>query len=555
MLVHLLVENYALIEKLDITFTDGLTVITGETGAGKSIMLGALGLILGQRADTQALLHQDKKCIVEGTFSLAHIAIKDLFDNHHLDYEPLSCFRREITPQGKSRAFVNDTPVNLTVLKELADRLIDIHSQHQTLLLGNSSFQFDVLDSFAGNLQLLQEYKALYQTWLSQKSQLESLVAAELKSKSDLDYYKFLYDELHKSQLSASEFVQLEKDLKIMSNAEAIKMGLDKAVFLFNGSEVNVIDALNESHSAIKPIAKFNDRFQAFSERIESAIIEIKDLHSELLAESESVTLDPEQASFLQQRLDHLVRLMAKHNAKSIEDLIITRDNFLEKIMAVETLEESIANLNQELKHTENLLFAKAQEVSQSRKEAIPQFEQEITAMCRKLAMTGARFVVQCTQLPEPSLNGMDKISFLFNANVGGELGEIARVASGGELSRLMLSIKSTISQRNLLPTIIFDEIDAGISGETAHQVGKILESIAHNMQVMAITHLPQIASRGKSHLVVQKIVEGGKTRTEINEIGQQQRIVEIAKMLGGQNPSETMLETARELFFKSSNY
>ncbi|HAJ98905.1 MAG TPA: DNA repair protein RecN [Bacteroidales bacterium] len=554
MLVHLLVENYALIEKLDITFTDGLTVITGETGAGKSIMLGALGLILGQRADTQALLQLDKKCIVEGTFNLTHIAIQDLFDNHHLDYEPLSCFRREITPQGKSRAFVNDTPVNLTVLKELADRLIDIHSQHQTLLLGNSSFQFDVLDSFAGNLQLLQEYKALFQTWLSQKSQLESLVAAELKSKSDIDYYKFLYDELQKSQLSASEFVQLEKDLKIMSNAEAIKMGIDKAVFLFSGSEVNVIDALNESHSAIKPIAKFNDRFQALSERIESAIIEIKDLHSELLAESESVTLDPEQASILQQRFDHLVRLMAKHNAKAIEDLIITRDNFLEKISAVETLEESIANLNKELKHTENQLYAKAQEVSQSRKEAIPQFEQEITAMCRKLAMTGARFVVQCTQMPEPSLNGMDKISFLFNANVGGELGEIAKVASGGELSRLMLSIKSTISQRNLLPTIIFDEIDAGISGETAHQVGKILESIAHNMQVMAITHLPQIASRGKSHLVVQKIVEGGKTRTEINEIGQQQRIVEIAKMLGGQNPSETMLETARELFFKSSN-
>lgn len=554
MLIHLFVENYALIEKLDISFNEGLTVVTGETGAGKSIMLGALGLILGQRADTQALLHKDNKCIVEGTFELSQIPIKDLFDLYQLDYDNLSCFRREITPQGKSRAFVNDTPVNLNVLKELADRLIDIHSQHQNLLLGNSSFQFDVVDSYSAHMQKVQEYRLLYAKWNTDKTTLNNLVAAEVKSRADLDYFRFLLDELEKSQLIENDYAQIESELEIIGNAETIKRSLEKAGFIFTGADFNIIAALNEAYQALKPIGRFNSAFLQLCNRVESVVIEIKDLSNDLSREAESVSFDPQRANVLQQRFDLLNKLLAKHNAKTIPELITIREELQTKIQAIDTLEGQIGELQKSIHQTEEELLTRAREMSRRRMEVIPQIDQEITAQCKQLGMPGARFVIHCTQLETPTTNGIDKISFLFNANVGGEPGEIAKIASGGELSRLMLSIKSSISQRNLLPTIIFDEIDSGISGQTANQVGMILEKISQSMQVLAITHLPQIASRGKSHLVVQKIIEQGKTRTEITPIGHEQRVAEVAKMLGGTNPSGAMLETAREFFLKSSN-
>lgn len=552
MIKHLLVENYALIEKLDIAFEEGLTVITGETGAGKSIMLGALALILGQRADTQVLMHKDKKCIIEGTFSLDNISIKDLFEKYQLDYDALSCFRREITPQGKSRAFVNDTPVNLNVMKELAERLIDIHSQHQTLLIGESSFQFDVVDSFARNFEAVNAYRSSYREWQKQKESIEELEAREKRSRTDMDYFCFQFDELEKARLNPEEYQQLEGELEILRHAEEIKLNLEKAGFILGNAETNVLSSLNETLHLLRPLARYNEKYHQLLSRLESVLIETKDLAAELEGEAEEVVHDPARAMDLQQRIDLLNKLLLKHNAANIEELVQIRNDYQGKILAIDSLEEQIVKLKKVLAGMEQNLLNMAGEISSRRRKAIPEIEKEVTSLLRQLGMPGASFLVSRKEQPYITSNGIDLLTFLFSANPGGEPREIARVASGGELSRLMLSIKSMISQRNLLPTIIFDEIDAGISGETATRVANILQNIARNMQVITITHLPQIASRGRSHLLVYKTIEQGKARTEIKNIDNQDRILEVAKMLGGEQPTEVMLATARELIFNT---
>jgi DNA repair protein RecN (Recombination protein N) len=548
MLKHLLVENYALIEKLNISFNEGLTVITGETGAGKSILLGALSLILGQRADTQTLLDKERKCIVEGTFYLGNILIKDLFELHQLDYDETSTFRREITPQGKSRAFVNDTPVNLNVLKDLSERLIDIHSQHQNLIIGESSFQFDVVDSFSSGLQQVAEYRPIFRQWQRLLSELAELQASEKRSKSDFDYFSFQFEELDKARLNPHEFRQIEEELEVLLNAELIKNNFQKASFLLTGADVNSLVVYGEIIQLLKPLARFNEKYNELLQRVESLIIETKDLNGEMVRESENLAFDPEKASQLQQRFDYLNRLLQKHHASGIEELEKIRDEYQEKLRQVESLEEKIIHCQNEIRLVEGQLKEKASEISNRRKKAIPSIEKEVTSLLKQLGMPGGSFVVSCNHVSDLTINGSDRISFLFNANLGGEPREIAKVASGGELSRLMLTIKSMISQRTLLPTIIFDEIDAGISGETASRVANILNTISKNMQVIAITHLPQIASRGRDHLVVHKVVEKGKTRTEIKKIENHERILEVAQMLGGLKPSEAMMATAREL-------
>jgi len=555
MLKHLLVENYALIEKLNVSFHDGLTVITGETGAGKSILLGALSLILGQRADTQALLDKERKCIVEGAFFLGNISINDLFEQHQLDYEETSTFRREISPQGKSRAFVNDTPVTLNVLKDFSERLIDIHSQHQNLIIGESSFQFDVVDSFSSGLQQVAGYRQLFRKWQWQLAELAELQASEKRSRSDFDYFSFQFEELDKARLNAHEYRHLEEELEVLRHAELIKHNLQKASFLLAGAEVNSFLVFGEIVQLLKPLARFNEKYEALLKRVESLIIETKDLDGEMVRESEHLALDPEKASLLQQRLDYLNKLLLKHHAASIEELEKIRDAYRDKLRAVESLEDKITTCLEETKLMEEQLKVIASEISERRKKFIPAIEKEITALLKQLGMPGGQFVIASSATPGLTANGSDQVVFLFNANLGGEPREIARIASGGELSRLMLSIKSMISQRNLLPTIIFDEIDAGISGETASRVANILNTIAKNMQVIAITHLPQIASRGKEHLVVHKVIEKGKTRTEIKKIEHQERILEVAKMLGGLKPTEAMMETARELISNSGTH
>jgi len=552
MLKHLLVENYALIEKLDISLEEGLTVITGETGAGKSIMLGALALILGQRADTQVLMHKTRKCIVEGTFSLQNINIKDLFEKHQLDYDELTNFRREITPQGKSRAFINDTPVNLNAMKELAERLIDIHSQHQNLLIGEAFFQFDVVDSFAGCLEVVNDFRLQYRHWLKQIEVFNELEEREKRSRTDLDYFRFQFEELDKANLNAEEYQHLEGELEILRHAEEIKLNLGKAVYILGQAEVNVLSKLNETIQLIKPLSRYNEKYRQLLERLESVLIETKDLVSDVEGEADDVVHDPGRAEELQQRTDLLNKLLLKHNAKTIEELQMVRDSYQEKILAIDSLEDQINNLKLELAEQERKLRQLASDISGQRKIAIPEIEKEVTALLRQLGMPGGSFIVSRKEIQHLSVNGLDQLIFLFNANPGGEPREIAKVASGGELSRLMLTIKSMISQRNLLPTIIFDEIDSGVSGETATRVANILETIARNMQVITITHLPQIASRGRSHLLVYKTIEQGKALTGIKKIENQDRILEVAKMLGGEKPTEVMLATARELIFNT---
>lgn len=553
MLKHLLVENYALIEKLDLTFGEGFTVITGETGAGKSIMLGALALILGQRADTQVLMHTDRKCIVEGTFDLSNLSLNDLFEKHQLDYDELSCFRREITPQGKSRAFINDTPVTLGVMKEMAEKLIDIHSQHQTLMLGESSFQFDVVDSFARHFEGVLAFRQAYKAWQQRLAIIDELEEREKRSRADLDYFRFQYEELEKARLNAEEYENLEGELKVLRHAEEIRFNLEKALFVLDHSEHNVLSGLSEILQLMKPLAQWNEDYRQLLGRFESVQIEVKDLKAELEDRTEGVVNDPARTQELEQRIDLLNKLLLKHNASDIGELIGTREDYLEKIRGVDNLEEEIRAMNAEAAAMEQKLKEMAAEISRKRKASIPEIEKEVTGMLHQLGMPGARFKIFHQAMTSLGNNGQDQISFLFSANPGGDPREIARVASGGELSRLMLSVKSMISKRNLLPTIIFDEIDAGISGETATRVANILENISKKMQVIAITHLPQIASRGESHLLVYKKIEGGRALTRIKNIQDQDRILEIAKMLGGEKPTEVMLATARELIVNSN--
>ena len=553
MLKHLLVENYALIEKLDLTFGEGFTVITGETGAGKSIMLGALGLILGQRADTMVLMHPDRKCIVEGTFDLSGLSLSDLFEKHQLDYDVTSSFRREINPLGKSRAFINDTPVTLAVMKEMAERLIDIHSQHQTLLIGESSFQFDVVDSFARNFEGVLTYRNLYRIWKQKKSLIEELEEREKRSRADLDYFHFQYDELEKARLSQEEYDGLEVELKMLHHAEEIKFNLEKVLFLIEQSDTNVLSVLNEILLLLKPLAQYNEIYRQLLSRFESVSIEVKDLKAELEDQSEGVVHDPARTLEVEQRIDLLNKLLLKHNAVHVEELIAVREDYLGKIAAIDSLEEEINNHKTETVRIEGELKKMALDISEKRKESIPEIEKEVTELLHQLGMPGARFKVAHMEFPSLGFYGQDELSFLFSANPGSTPREISRVASGGELSRLMLSVKSMISKRNLLPTIIFDEIDAGISGETATRVANILENISKKMQVIAITHLPQIASRGDSHLLVYKSIDESRARTEIKAIKDHDRILEIAKMLGGEKPTEVMLATARELIVNSN--
>ncbi|MFO7977430.1 MAG: DNA repair protein RecN [Bacteroidales bacterium] len=550
MLKHLLVENYALIRKLDIDIDPGFTVITGETGAGKSILLGALSLILGQRADTRVLMDQQRKCIIEGTFHVHDIPLKHLFEKYQLDYDDICIFRREITPQGKSRAFVNDTPVTLNIVSELSSRLIDIHSQHQNLLIGETSFQFDVLDSFSANDASVNAYRKEYTRLVQQKNELLSMQEQEKRARAELDYFRFQWEELDQACLNAAEHVIMEEELGVMQHAEEIRMNLENATFLLDQADHNLLNGINQVLQLIRPLGRYNKKYEELQQRLESVLIEAKDLASEMAGMASEVVYEPEKASLLQQRLDLINKLLLKHHVTSIQELEAIREDYGQKIQAIDSLEDQIKELAQHVKEREEQLWQAAGQVSETRRAAVEAFEQQITGLLHQLAMPGARFHVVFTHHQVLTPNGIDGIRFLFNANIGGEPKEISKVASGGELSRLMLAIKSVISRKNLLPTIIFDEIDTGISGETASRVAQILQSMASNMQVITITHLPQIASRGQAHLLVYKNVENGTTSTSIKKTQDHERIDEIAKMLGGEKPSESMIKTAKELIF-----
>ncbi len=548
MITHISIQNYALIQSLEMDFGSGLSVITGETGAGKSILLGALNLILGKRADTKVLFERSKKCIVEGTFDVKNYHLQPFFEKYDLDYAHRTFLRREITPYGKSRAFINDTPVGLSILKELGDKLINIHSQHQTLTLNETNFRLAVIDSFAGLMNSVEEYRDKYRSYQKSKSELEKLIEQEERSKAEKDYNKFLYDELVRAELRVNEQDELEKELEMIEHAEEIKSNLFSIRELLENEENGILAGLSSILGNISKIESFGNKLTDISQRFESVNIELKDILAELANIEQEVIYEPERAGAISNRLNLIYQLEQKHRVKSVEELVSIRDDLSVKLLGITSLEEKIDKLKIELDNKYSGLLSLAEVISQKRKSIFNDFENEITAVLFKLGMPDAKFKIGWERLNNPGIDGVDSIKFLFNANRGGELQDLSKVASGGELSRLMLAVKSLISQKNLLPTIIFDEIDIGVSGNIADRMGNILLKLSKTMQVITITHLPQIAGKGNAHYVVYKEIEKDLTRTVIKRLNENDRIIEIAKMLSGQDVTNASVETAKQL-------
>lgn len=550
MLKRLAISNYALIDNLDISFSNELNILTGETGAGKSIILGALSLILGQRAEGKYFFNQQKKCVIEGTFLVNGFHLNEFFEENDLDYELETVLRREISSDGKSRAFINDTPVNLTTLKKLGEKLIDIHSQHATLEINDEDFQLLVIDTIADNGVLRESYKSTFKEYRQAQTKLKELVAQSEQSKSDLDYFQFQFNELEKASLSEDEQTQLEQDQDVLTHAEEIKRSLLSAIGLLSESETAAIIQLKEAAANLGSAERYNPEVKELHERLNSSLIEIKDILSEIERIEQHSTVDEVRLEEINQRLDLLYSLQKKHRVSSNLELIQLRDQLSDKLKGILFADEDIGKLKREVESIHVKLIDLAEQLHQSRLASIPHVEKAIKTTLNEVGMPNAVLQISNEQLEDGKfdLNGTDQIKFLFTANKGQVPLPMNKVASGGELSRLMLSIKSLIAVHTSLPTIIFDEIDTGISGEVALKVGKIMEKLSSNMQVIAITHLPQIAARGNAHYTVYKDEQTDITHTNIKQIGQEERVMELAKMLSGNNPGESAILNAREL-------
>lgn len=550
MLKRLAISNYALIDNLDIAFSTELNILTGETGAGKSIILGALSLILGQRAEGKYFFNQQKKCVIEGTFLVNGFHLNNFFEENDLDYEQETVLRREISSDGKSRAFINDTPVNLTTLKKLGEKLIDIHSQHATLEINDEDFQLLVIDTIANNRVILDKYTSVYKSYRQAQARLKELISQSEKSRSDLDYFQFQFNELEKAGLSEEEQAHLELEQDALNHAEEIKRNLNAAIGLLGENESPVVTQLKEAALSLGNAEKYNPEIKDLHERLNSSLIEVKDILSEVERIEQHSSVDEPRLEEINQRLDLLYSLQNKHRVSSNAELINLRNELLEKLNSILFADEDIEKQKLELNNIYSELLALAEQLHHSRMESIPRVEQAVRATLYEVGMPNAVLQISNERLEEGKFdaNGTDQIKFLFTANKGQVPMPMNKVASGGELSRLMLSIKSLIAVHTSLPTIIFDEIDTGISGEVALKVGSIMEKLSENMQVIAITHLPQIAARGNAHYTVYKDEQSDNTHTNIRQIDQEERVMELAKMLSGNNPGESAILNAREL-------
>jgi len=556
MLQRLTISNYALIDNLEISFDRGLNILTGETGAGKSIILGALSLILGQRAESRYFFNQQKKCVIEGSFKIEGFHLKTFFEDNDLDYETETVLRREISADGKSRAFVNDTPVNLTILKALGEKLIDIHSQHATMEINDPDFQLLVVDSVAKHDDLLNDYRTKFRAYKKSVSRLDQLIKESDKAKADLDYYQFQFDELDKANLSADEQELLEKELFTLNNAEEIKRNLSGAYYLMNEGETAALIQLREAGHQLSSLEKFNPEITELYQRLNSSIIELKDIAAEIETLEQRTHTNEARAEEVNSRLSVIYNLQKKHRVNTNAELLVILDDLSEKLQQALFGDEAIEKLQKQIAADKKELEQLAGQLSANRVKVIPTIEKQVLATLGEMGMGNSNLKIQPPPPPKGGAfeefalgpNGIDSIQFLFSANKGHALAEMSKVASGGELSRLMLSIKSLIAQNTALPTIIFDEIDTGVSGEVANKVGQIMEKLSDNLQVITITHLPQIASKGQSHYFVYKDDEGATTYTRIKQLDEQERILEIAKMLSGDKPGESALQNAREL-------
>lgn len=548
MLQKLSIRNYALIDSLDIEFDQGLNIITGETGAGKSIILGALSLILGQRAESKYFFNQDKKCVIEGTFLLKDEKLKSLLEENDLDFFKESILRREISMDGKSRAFVNDTPVNLSLLKQIGEALIDIHSQHATQEINNADFQLLIVDSLTNHPQLLAQYRTGFKQLKQSQQQLKDLIKKADEARSKQDYEQFLFNELEQAQLKADEQEQLELELERLNHAEGIKRSLLSAMGLLTENDGNALDLLKEASSQLSHVEKYDPAIGALYERLKSVIIELKDIAAETGQIEENTLHSAERLEVVQQRLDVLYGLQQKHRVASNAELLAIQQELEENLNQLLSSDEQIETLKKDIAQLADSLQLQAKELSENRKKAIQLVEAETTKTLKLVGMPNAKLVLTQQQLAELSKDGLDEIALLFTANAGQTPAPVSKVASGGELSRLMLAIKALMAQHTSLPTLIFDEIDTGISGETALKVGEVIARLGKNMQVLSITHLPQIAAKGESHYFVYKNEASDKTTTGIRKLTPNERVLAIAEMLSGKNPGESALQNAREL-------
>ncbi len=548
MLSKLLIKNYALIDALDIEFDKKLNIITGETGAGKSIIMGALGLILGNRAESKHFFDESSKCVIEGHFEVTSYDLKELFNSLDLDYEDVTIIRRELHADGKSRAFVNDTPVNLQTLKLLGERLIDIHSQHATLQINTESFQLLVLDTVAQQQNLLNEYKVNYQAYKKAIASLKALEEEISKSRAEYDFNQFIYNELEQANPQLDEQIALEAEQNQLENAEEIKKYFHGAASLMQSEEQNVLDGLKMVLSYVQTGTKYLPSAESLQSRLQSTLIELKDIAAEIEQVADGVSMDEERLTIVNDRLSLLYSLQKKHRVDSNEALLKLRDDLEHKLQDSDSQEERIEVLKAEIDKVHASLVLQANKITENRISVKQHIEQEVQAVLAKVGMPNAQLQIELKKKADFKSSGQDEVAFLFSANKGQTLQAIHKVASGGELSRVMLAIKSLVAKSSSLPTIIFDEIDTGISGEVALRVGEIMHQLSAHMQVISITHLPQIASQGNAHFKVYKEDRGEKTKSNIVLLKKEERILEIAQMLSGANPEATAIKHAEEM-------
>lgn len=554
MLKKLLVHNYALIRDLEIKFDRGFTILTGETGAGKSIIFGALSLILGNRADTTALLDKNKKCVVEGVFDIGGIDSGDFFENNDLDKLNPTIIRREISTGGRSRAFINDTPVTLDQLKILGGMLIDIHSQHQNLLLGSSHFQLNLVDSFAEHYDLLANYSNAYNSFKQYESEFRKLSDNRDKNVADLDYYSYQLKQLDDENLIEGEEKNLEEEQELLTHAGEIHDALEGSSLLINGEDFSAVDRLNEVRRLIERIEEYYPDAKAFLERLGSAIIELNDLGNEMDSRSSDIESDPSRLEAVNSRLDSLNALMQKHRVEDTLSLIKKKEELRDIVSGIETSDERLSELEKLLAMSRERTAELATELSNNRKEQLPLIENEMNRLLIQLGIPNGRFKINISDTKNFTPAGRDQVEFLFSANRQAEPENLARVASGGELSRVMLSLKSLLSDNKSLPTIFFDEIDAGVSGEVATKVASILAAMGKNMQVINITHLPQVAAHGTMHYHVYKEDEDESTITRIKLLDKKERLEEIARLLSGNEITKASIENAKELMHEAED-
>ena len=548
MITSLSIKNYALIEKLTIDFSKGFSIITGETGAGKSIILGAIGLVLGKRADLTSLKNKEEKCVIEAHFEISKYSLQAFFEENDLDYEHETIIRREILPSGKSRAFINDSPVNLQELQELSLFLIDIHSQQQTQELSDENVQFEIIDAIASNTETIIEYQSVLKSYKAAKSKLNALLKKQSESRKEQEYNTFLLEELIAAQLKAGEQETLEADFEQLNNVELIKESIDKSLAIANEEQIGVLHNLNEIKISLQKIAPFANEYQSLLERISSIAIEFDDIASEMNRSAEKLINDPEQLSLISQKLQLIFNLQKKHQVLTVEDLLDIQSNLENSVLELGSLEEEISSLTIEIEQKSMALDVFSNTIHTKRVDAVPVLSQQLTTILETLGMPNVRFNIDISGTEAYFQNGKDSLQFLFSANKGTDFGLLKKIASGGEMSRIMLAVKAILAKYSKLPTLIFDEIDTGVSGEIAIRMGEIMKEMSQEMQIFAITHLPQIAAKGNAHFKVFKSTVGNDTVSELKLLNDAERLDEIAQMLSGSVISDSALNHAKAL-------